>query len=216
MNKKLPFSKLLIYFIFSILLNSFANALTISVNLGSATWTASAVNLEKLTGISLGMILFLYGILVLITNSILLRKIEWHRLIGNFIFITPFSYLVQVNTSFLNRFNLISLPIIWRIILDVSGIFLISIAISIYQRANLVQHPNDDLAYILRFNYFKGNATKAQYISFMPPIIVMIICYIFMHKLYAVNIGTIVAILCQGSFIGWSDKHVFKKLQHQF
>ena len=39
--------KLLGYFIFSIFLNSLGNALTVAINLGSALWTAAAVNLSK-------------------------------------------------------------------------------------------------------------------------------------------------------------------------
>lgn len=40
-------TQLLVYFIFSIFLNSLGNALTVAINLGSALWTAAAVNLSK-------------------------------------------------------------------------------------------------------------------------------------------------------------------------
>ena len=50
---------LLGYFILSIFLNSLGNALTVSLNLGSALWTAAAVNIAKITPISLSAMLFI-------------------------------------------------------------------------------------------------------------------------------------------------------------
>lgn len=48
----------------SIIINSFFNALTVSTQMGSAIWTASAVSLSHWTQISLGNILFLEGVVV--------------------------------------------------------------------------------------------------------------------------------------------------------
>ncbi|MGR3741210.1 YczE/YyaS/YitT family protein [Companilactobacillus sp. DQM5] len=207
-------NKMFLYFIFSIFLNSFANALTISTNLGSALWTASAANLSKMLGINLGNILFVYGIVVIVLNSILLKEMDWARMLGNFIFIIPFSYLVQFFTFILNNLHIINLPIGWRLFLDIIGIVLIAVAISIYQRVNLVLHPNDDLSYILRFKYFKGNPEIAQIVSFIPPIILILICYLIEGNIVAVNVGTVIALLFQGVFIGIADKIVFKDLKH--
>ncbi|GKQ43225.1 hypothetical protein RD055328_11480 [Companilactobacillus sp. RD055328] len=213
-NRKLTTTETMFYFIFSIILNSFANALTISTNLGSALWTASAANLSKLTGIDLGTVLFFYGILVVIFNAILLGRLEWPRMVGNLIFITPFSYLVQVITQWLSSLHIIEMPIIIRLILDLVAILLIAIAVSIYQRVNLVLHPNDDLAYILRFKYLHGDPSKAQIASFIPPLIILIISGIIMKNLVAVNIGTVIALFFQGSLIGWADRYIFTNLKH--
>lgn len=214
-NTSLTTAETVFYFTFSIILNSFANALTISTNLGSALWTASAANLSELLKVNLGSVLFVYGILVVVFNTILLRKIDWMRMIGNLVFITPFSFLVQIMTQWLSTLHIVQMPLLIRLVLDLVGILLVAIAVSIYQRVNLVLHPNDDLAYILRFKYLHGNPSRAQIVSFIPPLIVLIISGILMKHLVAVNIGTVVALFFQGSLIGWSDKYVFPKLRHK-
>ena len=87
---------LLGYFILSIFLNSLGNALTVSLNLGSALWTAAAVNIAKITPISLSAMLFISGFIVIIVNLIILKKVNLKRILGNLIFMTPFSILVGI------------------------------------------------------------------------------------------------------------------------
>lgn len=83
------------FFLFvSIFLNAFSNALTVSTNMGSAIWTASAVNLSHWVHLSLGNALFLEGIVVAVANLFLLGRFDYFRLIRNLLYITPFSYLL--------------------------------------------------------------------------------------------------------------------------
>lgn len=69
------------YFIISILLNTLGNGLTVSTNLGSAVWTASAANISAISGIKLGTVLLLYGMVVIVLNAILLHEIDLHRIL---------------------------------------------------------------------------------------------------------------------------------------
>ncbi len=55
-NKELSNVRLLIYFIVSLMFNCLGNALTVALNLGSALWTAAAVNISDVTPVSLSMI----------------------------------------------------------------------------------------------------------------------------------------------------------------
>lgn len=91
----------------------------------------------------------------------------------------------------------------------------ISIGISIYQRINVVLHPADDLMQIIRFDYVHGNPAIAQVLSFTPPLIAIIVIYFFTGNIYAVNIGTIFALLFQGAMVGVADKVVFPALKHR-
>lgn len=203
------------FFIFSILLNAFANALTVATNLGSAIWTASAVNLAAFTHIGLGVILFIYGFAVIFINAALIRQLNWRRIIGNLLYISPFSYLVQQFTALLEKAGIMSWNMPTRIILDIVGVILIGVAVSIYQRVNLILHPNDDLSYILRFNYFNGNAAIAQYISYIPPILVLLTAWALSGQLLAFNIGTVISLITQGPVTGWADQHIFRRLKHR-
>jgi uncharacterized membrane protein YczE len=199
----------------SILFNAFGNALTVSLNLGSALWTASAVNFTALASIPLSLILFASGVLVIIINALIIGKMDWHRIVGNLIFMIPFSYLVGLLSVYLVTFGINELPLAVRVILDIVGVCFISLAISIYQRVNLMLHPCDDLMQIIRFKFFKGSATVAQLVTFAPPIVIIAICWIESHQLYAINVGTIFALLFQGTLVGVFDKRVFPTLKHQ-
>ena len=196
-----------ILLIISIIINSLGNALTVSLNLGSALWTASAVNMSHLFQMNLGNILLLEGIAVILANALLLRQFDWHRI--------PFSYLVSGLAHVLTVFHIQQLSVVPAVILDIVGVMMIGCGISIYQRINLILHPNDDLMQILRFRFLHGNAVLASLTAFLTPILIILICVLIQHQIWAVNIGTVVALLFQGTFIALSDRFVFKKLKHQ-
>ncbi|KRL06206.1 hypothetical protein [Liquorilactobacillus oeni] len=214
LNKTYEMSLLLGYFIFSILLNSLGNALTVSLNLGSALWTAAAVNVSHALTIQLGLILFVEGILVILLNLILVGRISFKRIIGNLLFMVSFSYLIGEISEKLIFLGIDNLNLPLRVLLDCVGIVLISTAISIYQRVNLIMHPCDDLMQILRFKFFKGNPSIAQLVSFIPPIIAIIFAMVITGKIYAINIGTLFALFFQGALVGVADRTVFPTLKH--
>jgi uncharacterized membrane protein YczE len=200
--------------IFAIVLDAAANGLMISSNMGSAVWMASGVNISSLIHVKYGTTLFVYAILVTITNQILLRKFDGHIFISNLVFALPFSYLVGFFTWSFGMFNLDQLNIVVRFLLDFIGLVGVSAGTSIYQRCNLIQHPNDELAYLLRFKYLHGSAGLGQFLSYTPPVVIMIICYSLTGKILSVGIGTLMAIFIQGIIIGWSDKIFVPSLKH--
>lgn len=87
---------------FSLLLNALGNAMAVSTNLGANPWTAAGQGLAAIFNISLGFALLCFGIFVLMINSLLAREINVQRIIGNFLFMFPFSYLVDWIVTCLN------------------------------------------------------------------------------------------------------------------
>ncbi|WP_240697310.1 YitT family protein [Sporolactobacillus sp. THM19-2] len=211
----LKMNQSLTYFSISIFFNALGNALTVALNLGSALWTASSVNITQWTGIHLDIILFLTGAAVVVVNTLIVGKIDWHRIIGNIIFMFPFSFLVDAFSYVLVNLGIMHLPLLLRIVLDLAGICLIAAGISIYQRVNLVLHPCDDLMQIIRFKYFKGSAAIAQLVTFMPPVLIILLSWAITGKIYAINIGTVFALLFQGALVGLFDRTIFPSLKHQ-
>lgn len=202
------------FFGLSILINAFFNALTVSTNMGSGIWTASAVSLSKWTSWSLGNILFLEGVTVAFTNLLLLGRFDYFRLIRNLIFITPFSYLLAGFEVIFVHLGIAHLPLFWRCILDMIGLLGVASAVSLYQRANLILHPTDDLPYILRFRFLHGSPVWSQWLSNVPPLVIVLITLVFTHHWYGFGLGTIYNVITQGYLIGWSDRHVFPALHH--
>ncbi len=214
MAKMQDFGQRMRFLVFSIFLNSAANALTISTNLGSAVWTGSSVNLANWIHVPLGTTLFGYGIVVTIMNQLFLGHFDRKRFVSNILYIIPFSYLVEWIGYFWNWIGVNTLNLTGRVIVDIIGLFGVAAAVSIYQRCNIIMHPNDDLAYILRFRFLKGSAVIAQWTSYIPPVTIIVLSYIFTGQLHAIGFGTVLALVAQGAVMGWSDYHVFPKLKH--
>lgn len=204
------------YLIFAIILDAFSNAVMIDSNMGSAVWMSSAVNISSFLHSPYGTTLFVYAVLVTIANQILLRKFDVHIFISNLLFSFPFSYLVGIFSNVLMPLNLSHLPLLLRLAVNIVGLIGVSIGTSIYQRCNLIQHPNDELAYLLRFKYLHGSAGWGQLVSYTPPVIIMIICFALTGKILSVGIGTILAMFFQGVIIGISDKIVVPSLKHHY
>ena len=184
------------YLSISILLNTFGNALTISMNMGSSMWTAASVNISNYFPIQLGTVLLCNALLGIILNIMIDKKIDIPLIIGNFAFIFPFSVMVQFFVQGMGWLGLPGLPVWLRLVLNVAGIFLIAIAISIYQRVNWIIHPLDELTNTIRFKFCNGNPVQAQLLTFSIPIAMLIIMFALSGHLYAVNLGTIAALLC--------------------
>ncbi|ANK60555.1 hypothetical protein [Loigolactobacillus backii] len=214
MAKMKDFHQRMDFLVLSILMNATGNALTISTNLGSAVWTGSSVNLANWIHVSLGTTLFIYGIVITLVNQLLLGHFDRRRFFSNLLYIVPFSYLVQIMTTAWDWLGVPHLGLGARIILDIVGILTVAAAVSIYQRSNILMHPNDDLSYILRFKYLNGSAILGQWASYTPPIIITIISFIATGQLKAIGFGTILALVAQGAIMNWSDHHVFPSLKH--
>lgn len=212
--RKNDFNRRLGYLAFAIVLIAASNALMIDSNVGSMVWMASAVNITNIIKIDYGTTLFIYAIIVTIANQFLLGKFDGHILLSNLVFAFPFSYLVGFFTKFYLLFHFDSIGLVWQIVLDVLGLFGASIGCSIYERVNLIQHPNDELAYIIRFKYLHGSAGWGQFFSYMPPIVVLIICFFITGKIDSVGLGTVLAVCFQGILIGKADNWFIPSLKH--
>lgn len=182
--------------------------------MGSGIWTASAVSLSKWASWQLGNILFLEGITVAFANLILLGRFDYFRLIRNLIFITPFSYLLASFEVIFVHLDIAHLSLPWRCVLDMIGLLGVAAAVSLYQRANLILHPTDDLPYILRFRFLHGSSVWSQWLSNVPPLSIVLLVLLFTHHWYGFGLGTIYNVITQGYLIGWSDRHVFSALHH--
>ncbi|MQS76347.1 hypothetical protein [Companilactobacillus halodurans] len=184
--------------------------------MGSGLWTVAAVNLDKWLGLNTGLLLFIFGVINALTNQVLIKHFDGKRLVGEVLYVMFFSYFVDVFTNLLNSMGIPNLPMLIRAVLSCLGVVFFCIAISLYQRANIVMHPNDDTTNILRFFYLKGNATAAQVIDFLPPIILIIIAGVALKAVYSVNVGTLFSFIFNGILIATADKWIWPALKHNF
>lgn len=206
----------LVALVCSLVLNACGNALCVSSNVGSGFWTAAAVNLHAAFGFDVGVMLFCIGLTNALTNQVLIRRIDVPRFVGEIGFVLCFSYFVDLFTTIFTAIGMPSWPWLVRMFISLLRVTTFCIAISLYQRANILMHPNDDTTNILRFMYLKGNATAAQLIDFVPPILIMVVTFFFTHQVQAVNVGTIYSFFMNGILIATADRLIFPKLVHNF
>lgn len=215
MTNRLTIRQQVFYFVVSIVINGIGNGLTVALNLGSALWTASAVNIAHASGLQLNLVMMLIALFAIIVNIFLRGHVSWRAILGNLIFTIPFSVLVGWSANFFRQTSVVNLPLPVRVLLDFVGIAMIGVAISIYQRLNIVLHPTDEMMQLVRFKLLHGKAWAAQLASFMPPLAATLVTFMLTHQIFAINIGTIFSLLCQGFIIGFADRVIFPKLKHQ-
>jgi len=231
-ERTLSMSKAIAFFALSLVINSAGNVLTLVTSakihpsfLGAAYWSAAEANLGTAFHWNLFWAFLIMGFLTAVLNAILIRHWDWKRIAGNMVFMVPFSALIQVFEDFFDgKYPALfaGLPeargtgmIIFYVALNFLGVAFIAVAISIYQRVNLVLHPADDLMQILRFRYFKGQAAKAMWASYIPPTIMAIIALVITRQFTNFGLGTVFAFLAQGGITGIADKVIFPNLKHQ-
>ncbi|AKP64503.1 hypothetical protein [Levilactobacillus koreensis] len=199
-----------------LILNAFGNALCVSTNTGSGIWTAAGVNISNWLHVNVGLILLIIGSCCALMNQFLIRRVDIPRFIGEVAFTSCFGYFINLFVALFAKLGVPNLPLGWRMLLSLVGVTIFASAISIYQRSNLIMHPNDDTSNILRFMYLGGRATASQLINFIPPIIMITISFIYTHQIYSVNVGTLYSIFFNGVIIAAADKHIMPGLHHNF
>lgn len=207
--------RLIFFFILGLILNASGNALTVALNLGSPVWTATCVNVARALHVSLGLIMVYWGAALVIVTILITRKIQGWRTVKNVVFMVLFAALVNWLSKWFEQTPLMTLPIIVRVLLDFGGIGLIAAGVSLYQRVNWMLHPCDDLMQIVRFRFFEGSANRAMLAVYLPAVLITVLCVWDTHHLWAVNIGTIFALVFQGWLIGIADRRLFRQLKHR-
>ncbi|WP_211089567.1 YczE/YyaS/YitT family protein [Levilactobacillus tujiorum] len=202
--------------ILGLVINAFGSGLTVAANMGASPWMASEVNLSEWLRVEIGWPVFIVSCLAAVANQILLRRWDGRRFFGEIGFMFFVSFLVNFFTAMFYRLGILRLSMITRGFLAVAGVIIFCIAISLYQRANLVMHPNDDTTNILRFMYCHGNVLHAQLLNFIPPVTIIVVSWLVTHRLFAINLGTLFALLFTGTIINLTDRFIWPSLQHNF
>ncbi|MEJ6400946.1 hypothetical protein [Nicoliella lavandulae] len=197
-------------------INALGNGLTIASNTGSALWTAAAVNLGNEFKISSTIFIFAFGVFNAVLNQFLMMKLNIIRFLEEIAYVVFFSYGIQIFIQMFESFGVQNQSFIIRSVFSIIGVTMIGISISMYQRANIFMHPNDDTSNILRFKFLNGSAIKAQFLDLSFPVLLIIITSLTTGKLYAVNFATIYFFFTNGIVVKYADKLIWPRLIHNF
>lgn len=202
--------------ILGLVINAMGSGLTVASNMGASPWMASEVNLSEWLKVEIGWPVFIVSCLAAVANQFLLRRWDARRFFGEIGYMFFVSYFVNFFTSFFYRLGILSWSVVTRGVLAMVGVVILCIGMSLYQRANLVMHPNDDTTNILRFMYCHGNVLRAQSLNFIAPVVITVVSWIVTRQLFAINLGTIFALLFTGMLVNLTDRFIWPGLKHNF
>ncbi len=205
----------ILFLLIGLLLNAIGNGLTVATNMGSAPWTAAAANLSNLTHLPIDYFLFSFGLIAAIAVTLILHHFDAVRFFRNLAFVFIFSIVIGATATYFKHLGVNDLGYWVRLILDLVGITMIGMGISVTQRLATFLHPLDDLTNVMRFRYFKGNVVVAQTLNFAIPMLISLVIWIVTKEIVAVNIGTIFSFLCQGMVIARADRYLIPRLVHR-
>lgn len=140
--------------------------------------------------------------------------IDKFRFISEVLYIFIFGYAIDWVVLIMDKLHLDQLSKPWEIALSLIGVTLFCLAISIYQRANIFMHPNDDTSNLLRFKFLHGSAFWSQICDIVPALLICGICWLILGTMYSISWGTIYSLVCNGIIVGMSDKWIWPSLVH--
>lgn len=205
------------YFILGIIINSFGIAFITKSDLGTSQISSVPYVLSlEFSDYTFGMTTFIFNILFIIIQVIILRRdfhpIQILQVFANILF----SFFIDVSMNWLSFFQPESFII--KLISLFIGCMILALGICIEVAPNVIVVPGEGvvralaLAIAIKKPKVKFGTIKI-YFDITLIILACILSFIFFGELNGVGIGTIISALVVGKFINFINQH-FKFLRH--
>lgn len=199
------------YFILGIIINSFGIALITKSDLGTSQISSIPYVLSlEFTDYSFGMTTFIFNILFIIIQIIILRRdfhpIQYLQVLANILF----SFFIDISMNCLSFFQPEALLI--KFISLIIGCMILALGICIEVAPNVIVVPGEGvvralaLAIAIKKPKIKFGTIKI-YFDVTLIIFACILSFIFFGELNGVGIGTIISALVVGKFINFINQH---------
>ncbi len=188
----------IIYF-FGIIVMSFGIVLTIKADIGVAPWDVLHIGLYKQFGLTIGTWNIIVGIFILAISSIIMKKWPQFGAYLNMIFVG----------LFIDVFMIIPIEpsvIVYKLLILISGIFLLAVGMGIYISAQFGTGPRDSLMMALHVK--KG--WKVANVRLIMEVSVLIVGWLLGGP---VHVGTIIISLFIGHISGLTIPYFYKKTE---
>lgn len=203
-----------LFFILGLLLVTLGNALTILSGAGNGIWTAASLGMASLLSLPINVVIIAIGFIVIIVNMLLLPKFSWRHAAGSVLFVFFFGEFIHLFVRYLAFLKNFSTGLFGQLILVILGIVIVCLGTSFYQRANLWMYPTDFLTDILALRFFSGNVWKGQLLAFLPAVLLIFVTFFCTGHFIGIQIGTLLALSCNGELIAFFHRHAFPTLVH--
>lgn len=143
-----------LFYIVGLSFLSLGISVMILADLGAGAWDAMYVGLSELTGLTVGTWILLIGVLLILLNSVILKKMPEFLSVITILIIGSLIdfWLLIVFSSFSPE------DFAFRIILFISAILFIALGISCYLQSNFARNPMDTLMMAIQYRTGKSLA----------------------------------------------------------
>ncbi|MBB1079588.1 sugar permease [Limosilactobacillus sp. STM2_1] len=188
----------------AIILNSIGHSLTIVTNLGSMPWPASIVNIMQMMNWNMTETIFTEGLFVIGLNILLVGAFVPQEFGWEMIFLIPYSILMQLFANLWRLWGIDTSHLSWRFSFDILGLIIAFAGYALYQQCDCCYHPHDKLTVFLKR---RVNVKFTKYFNIVLPVIIILLCSLKNHMIYAFNVGTLIGYLSQRRIVGfWQEK----------
>ena len=179
-----------LFYIVGLTFLSLGISLMILADLGAGPWDAMYVGLSEIIGFSVGSWVFIVGILLILLNGIIMKKIPDFSAI-----ITIFTIGVLMDFWLLIVFSEFETEdIAFRVFMLLAGIVIIAIGISSYLQSNFARNPMDSLMMAIQFRTGKS----LRFSKTSMELTVLVIAFIVGGP---IGIGTVLSTIAIGPLI---------------
>ncbi len=203
MKKINNMNKYLMFFL-SYLGNALGNALTIKGAVGTFVWTSAFENIGAFLDVSVGTATSLVSLLFYVLSKLIGKDFNLKDATTCIFFSVFFGTLVDFFLSLFGRSPFSS--IYANYILGLSGVFIISLSVSLAIKANVAFLALDDFIKNLKLYVFKGNVTIATSVMQLIGFAFAIGFGLLYGKILNMTLFTVIATACFGLLVSAFDK----------
>lgn len=179
-----------LFYLIGLIFLSLGISLMILADLGAGPWDAMYVGLSEIIGLSVGTWIFIVGILLILLNGLIMKKIPDFSAIITIFIIGAFMdfWLLIVFSEFT------AAAIAMRIFMLIAGIVIIAIGIACYLQSNFARNPMDSL--MMAIQYRTG---KSLWVSKTSMELTVLVIAFFVGG--PIGIGTVLSTIMIGPLI---------------
>lgn len=188
------------YFVIGLFINSFGVAFITKSDLGTSQISSVPYVLSLyFTKISFGMMTFLFNMLFIVIQILILRKkfqpIQFLQIVANILF----SYFIDISMSMLGWLQIESF--LFRFISLIFGCLILAFGISIEVAPQVIMVPGEGIVQVISKVTQQDFGKIKSLFDLTLIIIAGILSFIFFQSLQGVGIGTIISAITVGKFV---------------
>ena len=195
------------YLLIAVSGNALGTVLMNSTGLGMTAWGASSSNVANFFMWPLSRGFLLLSVLFYITAILIRKKFILLEMVLSFSFMIGFMLFTDMFTELFP--DLSSLHIFLRVIINLSGFFILFFAIAVHIKVNIAVHPMD---VYLKEMQIKCNSVKiGSYISYASAFVIAIVFGLLHREITEIGFGTVMTLLFGGILLDFYNKKILYK-----